>query len=421
MNELISSLKNFVNKSILIRTEPEIIDFTIDRPCYLVISDNDRLVRILIPFDLKKFKELIGFLNVITENDDILIIGWNIKSFFSLHRFITGKDFKPKGALIDLKLLERYIGVDKNCPEYLEEAKLRLTKISTSQSWIKLKQIYKKIFIPLLFEVIPYIETTGIVNKETKSKLYSCYDICGQIHGRLKCTLPEKGFNPHTLSDEDKINIKPPTYEESCLWFDYRHMEVSVLQWLSDDEYLGNILRDKEKDVFEQIWEIITGIDGKGHREHGKSIFLPVVFGMGSSTLAKKLQIKEEFASKLINKVYNKFSKSFNWVKNQQDLVKNGLCSDIFGRIHYFDELYKTRNFIIQSPAALICLDKLVKLHKGLNGIARIGMHIHDGYVLFVNKENEYKAEKISKEILESDDEMYKGLILKTTCKKGNI
>lgn len=417
--QLITTLNRFVGKSLVIRTEPENLDFTaVDRSAQLVISDDDRLVRIIISTDQKKFRETMGCLETLFSNPDILLIGWNLKSFLSYHRFRVGKDLKPKAALLDLRVMERYFGLDKKCPEYLNEAKVRLSAVATMPKWAKFKEVYAKIYIPLISEIVPHLETIGIIHQEKRQKLYACYDIAGQVHGRMKCTNFVKGFNPHTLSEEEKAQIHPPDYEETFICLDYKHMEVSVLQWLTGDEFLADILSGGA-DVYESIWTAVTGLSGSGHRQHGKDIFLPVVYGMGSQTLSEKLGIKEESASKLINKVYTRFRKSFEWVKRQQDNSIDGICYDAFGRRHYVDEKHKIRNFIVQSPAALICLDKLVKLYKALNGLARIGMHVHDGYVIFAPKANLYKVAKIAKEVLEAEDELYPGLLLKSTCQTG--
>jgi hypothetical protein len=416
--QLISTLNRFVGKSLVVRTEPEVIDFTVDRPAHLVISDEDRLIRIPLSSDLKRFRETMGCFQELLENPDILLIGWNLKSFLSYHRYRVGKDFKPKGALLDLRVMERYFGMDKKCPEYLNEAKVRLSVVAGMPKWAKLKEIYGKIYIPLISEIVPQMETIGIIHQEKRQKLHACYDIAGQVHGRMKCTNFVNGYNPHTLSEEDKSQLRPPNYEETFISLDFKHMEVSVLQWLTGDEYLAELLNG-EDDVYETIWKSVTGISGSGHRQHGKDIFLPVVYGMGSQTLGEKLGIKEESASKLINKVYTKFRKSFEWVKRQQDNTIDGICHDAFGRRHQVDEKYKIRNFIVQSPAALICLDKLVKLHKALEGLARIGMHVHDGYVIFANRENFFKVAKIAKGVLEAEDELYPGLLLKSSCQTG--
>jgi SepF-like predicted cell division protein (DUF552 family) len=73
----------------------------------------------------------------------------------------------------------------------------------------------------------------------------------------------------------------------------------------------------------------------------------------------------------------------------------------------------------VQSPAALICEHKLVKLSTALKDIANVGMHIHDGYIIICDRSNLSKTVEVSKQILESDDELYSGLNLKALCKVG--
>ena len=42
------------------------------------------------------------------------------------------------------------------------------------------------------------------------------------------------------------------------MMFDFRNMEVNMLQWLSKDERLGEIVA-KENDVYSAIYEVVTG------------------------------------------------------------------------------------------------------------------------------------------------------------------
>ena len=93
-----------------------------------------------------------------------------------------------------------------------------------------------------------------------------------------------------------------------------------------------------------------------------------------------------------------------------------------FFRRRKFDknELYKLKNFCIQSPSSMICLRKLVKLHTcSKENNYNIVFHVHDGYIISCNKKDIKKIHKIVKNILEEEDEMFPGLVLKSSCSFG--
>jgi hypothetical protein len=109
-----------------------------------------------------------------------------------------------------------------------------------------------------------------------------------------------------------------------------------------------------------------------------------------------------------------------NWMKQQQNTMDaDGAAHDRFGRRRVFDNPYKIRNFVVQSPASLVCLHKLVLLIEALEGLANVCMHIHDGYVISVKDDKLVKTYEITKRILESENELYPGLRLQVDCKRG--
>ena len=76
----------------------------------------------------------------------------------------------------------------------------------------------------------------------------------------------------------------------------------------------------------------------------------------------------------------------------------------------------RVKNFIIQSPAATVCLEKLIHLHHFLkNQEAKLAFHVHDGYYIYIHK-NKYKRNyKHIKNILESPSGLSPELKLKVS------
>ena len=223
---------------------------------------------------------------------------------------------------------------------------------------------------------------------------------------------------PHCLSLAQKNNLNLPDDNDYFVSLDYKHMEVSVLQWLSKDDALINM--NENGDFYESLWHFLTGSNpSESQRSLAKSLFLPVIYGQKSFSLSNKLGISKKNAELLIYKLEKKFSKSFQWVQSQT--VENNFAFDIFGRRRRFedDEIYKVRNFCIQSPSNIVCLRKLVKLYESIKDFAKICFHVHDGYVISCSKNELPRIIKLATKVLEEDDEMFNGLKLKVSCKYG--
>lgn len=345
--------------------------------------------------------EKISKLAIYLENTKVLF-GWNLKSIFSYLKIKTGKSFSFSGKIVDLKAIESLYGLDLLAPIDLREAVNRF----------KSHSIYDRIYLPLIRDVIPYMETEGLVDQTRRCVVYPCYNLGSHKNGRLSCeTTYPYHFNPHGV----KKALKPKSYDEIALIADFKAMEVLVLAWLSDDPLLKDII-NRNRDVYNEIWLELTGMEAtEKSRNVCKSIFLPIIFGMGSKGLAEKIGCDEMTATALINRMYNKFAVALNWVKNSGD-------SDYFGRKRYFEEgeEWKIRNFIIQSPAATICLDKLVQLYNNLSNYAKLGYHVHDGFVIITHRDYKVKTKQLLKEILEAEDSFYAGLRLKIDIKENH-
>lgn len=418
-----SALNKIWGKTLFIEFTPDVGDFTCEKPTYLHIHSADEQIKIPWPYSSDRFKKLRA--QVITylsgKEKQNVIIGWNTKELFSYVLGKTGVPLELNSKIYDLKILEWYLGIEKNAPTSLEESQNRLAKVVQHSSWEKLKKVYDGIYIPLITRVVPSMETIGVNHRGLRKKLHSHYEINGQVNGRMKCSkIFQDGFNPHSMGLEDRRALRAVGFDRTFMYLDYKHMEVSVLQWLSGDEVLGNIL-DSGEDVYEAVWKILTTLESTPKfREKCKGLFLPVVYGQGVDSVANANFIPEETAKKLVKRIYTRLPMAMNWIQEQQNLLIDGVGVDVHGRCRQFDQTYKVRNFVVQSPAALLCLHKLVELYDVIKEMADVAFHIHDGYVLYVPKENQMKVAIRAKEILESEDCFFQGLRLKVSCKIGD-
>ena len=351
-----------------------------------------------------------------------IVVSWFAKDIFSYLKGRTDISLEINNIVYDLSIMSSYLGLQEPKPQSLNSAFRIFKRAFKDPSWRHFSSYYEKVYNPLLSKVLPDIETNCLIDNNKKSCVYPTYILEGQVNGRLKTVkVNSSSYNPHSIGNSEKISLRPRDYDEVFVYFDYKNMEVNILQWLSEDEELASIL-NSEKDLYKYIWEKITKQKPTAnHRAICKNIFLPVVFGQGPKSLSKKLGISEEIATKLIDNLVRSFPVAFNWVKSQQS-DSNNLAIDAFGRKRKFSEQeqYKIKNFCIQSPASMVCLRKLVRLHEALSEKATICYHVHDGYCVLCKKKDIDLVSKIGIKTLEEEDELFPGLSLKTTCNFGN-
>jgi DNA polymerase I-like protein with 3'-5' exonuclease and polymerase domains len=276
-----------------------------------------------------------------------------------------------------------------------------------------------------MLEVLPDIETTPIVDIEEKTSKYAHYQIEGQINGRLLSSNKfQKSYIPHRLGPLDKENLRPFGYGKLFIYADFKNCEVTVLQHLSQDDHLKELIDSKE-DFYSQIYKIVTGQDceDKQTRNNAKILFLPVMYGCGYKRLASNLKISEDTANLYISKIHEEFPVAISYMQKQQETAKSKkeVC-DYFGRIRKFEEPYKARNFVIQSVAAAVCLEKIVSLYREIkisNLDLEIAFTVHDGFGFYTNPANSKESFNLIKSVLESESVLCKGLKLNTKIEFG--
>jgi len=370
-------------------------------------------------------KENIGlyskFLSETLFAKDKKVICYNSKPLFS---FLLSKNIKPsvfKCSFFDLNWFYSYIGKRNVEFSSINDVLKNFSEISPLLS-SPILPFYKTIYSGLIKEVIPAIENNFLIDSNEEGKVYSFYKIEGQENGRLSCqTHLKKCFNPHSLGPEQKSNLVPAYPHDIFMVFDYKNMEVSVLSEITKDSNLIKILESK-KDFYEEIYRIIIGGENNNSRNIAKKFFLPVIYGQAPSSLSQTLEISEPVAREVISRLRKLFPSIFEFSDNSQEEAKRyGCVKDVFSRTRYFqDNYYKARNFVIQSPAALICMEKLFNLHQNLSAEdGRIVFSIHDGYGITTKKFNSLNLYSKIKNILEGQSQFMQNLKLQVSLKLG--
>lgn len=416
MNELDNFFSSIYGKDLFLSFP--FMDFTKKENNYKIsISCNKEVYLVGVPNKEKQLKEFCGKLNYLMFQNNSIILTWNFKNFLSYCLYINRVQFSldSNSKIFDLQVLENHLDIHLDSPLNFKEAINRFKIILKDENWKTIKTCYDEIYFKLIKEIIPLLETKSIVyNKENK---YCFYEIASQANGRMRAYGNfQKGINVHSLSQKDKELITPPQFDSIFIVADYKHMEPSILQWLSKDSKLMEMLN--KGDLYEKIWEDLTKIEcNESYRKKCKDMFLPVIFGQREKSLADSLKISEDSAIKLINAINLKYREAISWL-NQQSNV------NMFGRKRNIDfsKSYLINSFIVQSVSSLFCLLKLVKIYELLlkEDNAFLTMHIHDGYVITCKVGDLPFISKKVKDIMESEEVLFfKDLKLKTSIMFG--
>ena len=346
------------------------------------------------------------------------LLGHDLKELFTFYRRITGKGLILNNVF-DLYWYESYLRLDSSKDD-------KLVGLSNFKKWLtntKLMKLYKDIYQPLICRTLPAVESFAFYEEDLGQLVYPNYSVEGQENGRLSCSCSGKRcYNPHSLGPE-KQNLKLTNSKDVMFQFDYRNMEVAVLAVLSNDSHLLSVVNQKETDVYSLIFKKVTGLENHDEaRNLGKKMFLPVIYGQTANGLAKSLDISVDQSQIYFNKLYSIFPKTLDYVESFQDQAKKtGIICDYFDRKRSLcaDEAYKARNFAIQSPAALICLESLVKLDIGNQGNYKLVFHVHDGYCIVCKQKDMQDVYHHAKSILEKSGEFMPELKLGVATKVG--
>lgn len=406
-------------RCVYLHLDPPVWDFTNPKAQadLLICAADDTRARLTITPDYAPFI-FSALKNSIFANDRH-VLGWDLKPFFSWMKHHLKNIDIPSASYFDLKLLENYAGLRLGKPSIYSEAYARTVAVQKQDNWPQAKFYWKTVLRSLATVVIPDVENNGFLNRDRDARVHPCYEIEAQENGRMSCTAQlQWGVNAHTIDAAafgDKLT--PVGEAEVFLYFDYCNMEVAVLQWLSDDDELGEILQG-DADVYEALYSAVMGCTRSAERKFAKNFFLPTMYGISTSGLAQKLNVSEKLAASIINRMALIFEKSFRYVQSFQEDAKSGVVRDKFGRKRFLSESpHKARNFAIQSPATAICLERLVALHR-LN-VSPILMSIHDGFVVSATAQNVRDVKVAVKECLEAESPLAPGLKMKVACKVG--
>lgn len=406
-------------KTVFVKCEPAPLDFTKPSDSFLSVVSKKASLKVPLKEQVDNY---INLLALSVFDGERTVVAWDIKPILAYFKYQGHPDAFAElrlNRLTDLKLCESFLGKDLPAPQTWVEAVKRLKACLDTPAL----KVHKAVHVPLASRVVPAMEAWGVVDDWRKKTVFPSYTIEGQVHGRMSCHVSfDRCVNPHSLDDDVKSVLKPKAPHSLFVQMDYRAMEVVVLQWLSKDPKLGEILANPKHDLYAEVFKIVADTEecGPEERNLAKGFFLPVFYGMQSYALSQKLGINQDLAQQIIDLIGQKFPTAWGWVQEQHDKAKaTKQAVDYFGRVREVEEPYLARHFCIAAPAALVCLERLVRLYDTLPAEAKVVFSIHDGYVLATNRPCLNKVVAIAKEALEAESALCPGLKLRTSCEVG--
>ena len=225
--------------------------------------------------------------------------------------------------------------------------------------------------------------------------------------------------------------------------FDYSQIELRIAAFLSVDEKLIEIFKNRE-DVHTAVAMEVFGVGAsevtKEMRVRAKTINFGVMYGMGVTALQKNIGSNREDAQKFLDEYFRKFFGLAEYLeKIKRETEQKGYTETFFGRRRYFPDIHSKLPFMkaaaermaVNAPIqgteadivklAMIEVDEFLE-KKGLKKDVRLLLQVHDELV-YEMKENIIDAVSPEiKKIMESviDSKKTSGIICQTDVSVGD-
>ncbi len=122
----------------------------------------------------------------------------------------------------------------------------------------------------------------------------------------------------------------------SLVAFDYSQIELRAVAMLSQDPYLIEVFRtgsDIHSEVASRVYNVPPEEVTKDMRRHAKVINFGVLYGMGSTALAKEMGISRTEAKNFIDTYFSRFPKVAQYIEKVLNHArKTGYTETLFGR-----------------------------------------------------------------------------------------
>ena len=206
---------------------------------------------------------------------------------------------------------------------------------------------------------------------------------------------------------------------------DYSQIELKVLAHMSKDAnmiYAFNSGADIHTTTASQVFGVSPEFVTSELRKRAKAVNFGIVYGIGSFSLSKDLQISNKEAKQYIESYFATYPDVHRFINSLiEDARANGYAKTMFGRIRYIPELSSSNKNIqafgeraamnspIQGTAADIIKIAMINVHKALKEAkidARLILQVHDELIVEAHKDCASEAYRILKTEMEKATEL---------------
>lgn len=242
---------------------------------------------------------------------------------------------------------------------------------------------------------------------DSEDELHPTFILTGAATGRFSSqnpsvqNIPIRGEHGKELR---RAFVSRPGF--SLVAFDYSQIELRIVALLSQDPNLLAVFNDG-RDIHAEVASRVYGVPAtdvtKDMRRHAKVINFGVLYGMGSTALAKEMGISRTEAKNFIDKYFSQFPRVAQYIESVlQSARKTGYTETLFGRRRYIAGIKSNIPFVrsiaermagnapIQGTAtsdiirnAMVNIDTMFK-NNSYQGKAFMLLQIHDELVFEV-------------------------------------
>jgi len=309
---------------------------------------------------------------------------------------LTGKEFNPNSYPQLCEILDQ-LGL-------AERLKNEAGKISTKEEYLK--------------QIDHPFTNTLLIYRELDKKIQQAQNLLASHHNSvIHAEFNQLGTRTGRFSSSNpNLQNVPPDLREAfvprdgrvLVSIDYSQIELRILAELSRAQKMLQAFA-AEKDlhqitaslIYAQPEEAITD----EQRKIGKNVNFAVIYGMGPESLAKRLKIDEKKAKEFLDNFFKEYSE-IKHLRNKLEKEVQGRrgFSNPYGRWLSLkpDERYRALNYLIQSTAADLLKQAMVRIGKLLGKYSsQILLTIHDELVIEMPKE-ELRLIPIIKQLMET-------------------
>lgn len=308
-------------------------------------------------------------------------------------------------------LLEHRIDVADTTSDTLEG----LVAVVAAKSWVH--QFLQTLLLHRKQQKLYSTYVEGIRKRAYRGRVFTTYTLHGTTSGRLASRNPNL---QNIVRDKDIrkqfVVGKPVNVFIQC---DYKQAEGRVVATLAQDEYLRDVFRNTEVDIFDNLSDQLYGPGNwaKEERVRTKAFFYGISYGREAASIAREYDLSISEAQRRMNDFMDLIPATARWQEATRKRVLSG--EDLvtpFGRRRRFylitaqnkkDVLNEALSYLPQSTASDICLSALITLRQMLRGIGFIRLTIHDALVVETHEDRKDEVIAMMRSVMEQKGKLF--------------